>query len=463
MMKTQKIKINNFKAVKSAEIDIKKTVVLIGEQASGKSTIAKVVYFFKSIKDDYLDVISENITDLNSQKDITDKLWAAIGKKFYRFFGSIQHLPSFEICYTYSEDKMVTLKQEKKDGKKSLDITFSPDSFYTDITKSVLDHIKKIQEISTQRNLFTGTTYRAALKELSSYVEYLFQEPRQLIFIPAGRNITVTYPDFFRFNFAGSLSSELALIKDESKDENEGPARFVEDTYLMTQFVRWIQTVIDTFKGRSFESFLERISNGKNQHNYEYAAMAMEKIEQILKGKYNYDGHFGEQILFDDKDYVHLSNASSGQQEVIRILQDIFLVLINQEKAFRVIEEPEAHLFPTGQKRLIETIALMLNATDSQIFLTTHSPYILSIFTNLLFASSVNNEVIEEKTIPVHCRLKSSETSVYALLDGESKSIIDKETGLIEQNALDSVSEELAGEFDFMYTRLVEKRRMENG
>ena len=50
----QKIIIKNFGAIKEAEIDIPKTLVLIGEQASGKSTIAKLIYFFQTLKEDYL-------------------------------------------------------------------------------------------------------------------------------------------------------------------------------------------------------------------------------------------------------------------------------------------------------------------------------------------------------------------------------------------------------------------------
>lgn len=46
----QKIIINNFGAIKYAEIEVKKILVLIGEQASGKSTIAKLIYFFKTIQ-----------------------------------------------------------------------------------------------------------------------------------------------------------------------------------------------------------------------------------------------------------------------------------------------------------------------------------------------------------------------------------------------------------------------------
>ncbi|MFM6897688.1 MAG: AAA family ATPase, partial [Microcystis panniformis] len=47
----QKIVIKNFGAIEYAEIEIKKVLVLIGEQASGKSTIAKLIYFFKSLKE----------------------------------------------------------------------------------------------------------------------------------------------------------------------------------------------------------------------------------------------------------------------------------------------------------------------------------------------------------------------------------------------------------------------------
>ena len=48
----QKIIIKNFGAIEYAEVEIKKVLVLIGEQASGKSTIAKLIYFFKSLKED---------------------------------------------------------------------------------------------------------------------------------------------------------------------------------------------------------------------------------------------------------------------------------------------------------------------------------------------------------------------------------------------------------------------------
>ena len=46
----QKIIIDRFKQISHAEIELRDFLFLIGEQASGKSTIAKLIYFFKSLK-----------------------------------------------------------------------------------------------------------------------------------------------------------------------------------------------------------------------------------------------------------------------------------------------------------------------------------------------------------------------------------------------------------------------------
>jgi predicted ATP-dependent endonuclease of OLD family len=45
----QKLIVHNFRQISHAEIEIKEILFLIGEQASGKSTIAKLIYFFKSL------------------------------------------------------------------------------------------------------------------------------------------------------------------------------------------------------------------------------------------------------------------------------------------------------------------------------------------------------------------------------------------------------------------------------
>ena len=117
--------------------------------------------------------------------------------------------------------------------------------------------------------------------------------------------------------------------------------------------------------------------------------LVLEKENLILKGKYGID-QWGEKIRLSSNQYVHLKDASSGQKESIRILQHILLSILENQKFFNVVEEPEAHLFPVAQKALIELLVLMTNhLPESQLIITTHSPYVLTIINNLLFASRV--------------------------------------------------------------------------
>ncbi|MBR5655428.1 MAG: AAA family ATPase [Prevotella sp.] len=91
------------------------------------------------------------------------------------------------------------------------------------------------------------------------------------------------------------------------------------------------------------------------------------------------NSEFGERIVHPGQGYVYLKNASSGQQESIRILQDAFLSIYQGNKLLRIVEEPEAHLFPEAQMATIQLLLLMLNSSPSgHLILTTNSPYTLT-------------------------------------------------------------------------------------
>jgi len=195
-----------------------------------------------------------------------------------------------------------------------------------------------------------------------------------------------------------------------------------------------------------------------NATNINVLRITEQKMLQILKGKYRIDS-FGEKIMHENNKYVYLNNASSGQQEIIRILQDIFIVLYEKQKAFRIIEEPEAHLFPLAQKHIVELFALLINQNaENQIIITTHSPYIITAINNLLFAKRVvdaNNEVENdvENIIPSAYHLESSWLSAYSLSKNNTycENILNDKTGLIKQTYLDSVSDLLGSDFTNLY------------
>ena len=220
---------------------------------------------------------------------------------------------------------------------------------------------------------------------------------------------------------------------------------------LIAEFLTKVSNIKKIFSDKDFSTLIQDEYLIDNRIDKTKLELFNIHVNSILKGKYKND-RFGEKIYFGRDNYVYLQNASSGQQESIRILQDLFLVLLNKENVFRVIEEPEAHLYPLAQKKLIELIALVLNNTNSEAIVTTHSPYVLSIFNNLLFASKLSKS---------NFYFNSNNFKAYTLLDtkkaieengGKSQiSIIDESTGLISENFLDDISIELGEEFDEMF------------
>jgi hypothetical protein len=89
---------------------------------------------------------------------------------------------------------------------------------------------------------------------------------------------------------------------------------------------------------------------------------------------------------------------------------------------------------------------------DIDITILTHSPYILSSFNNLLFAhqTALENNKIKEvinNVIKEKYWIDKNHFTAYSLDGGKAESITDK-NGLINENKIDSVSEEMAEEFD---------------
>jgi predicted ATPase len=455
----QKIIIENFGPIKYAEIEVKKILVLIGEQASGKSTIAKLIYFFKSLKDDLFTQIYQdtNHSQLEPMSDIINP----IRKKFESFFGSTKNLPDFKIEFYYSFEKNKVLRlsiDENKRLKTHLgDLLDS--SFKASISslKRLLQEPLNSNSISEQLQLFSTAEKIRYIEQLYRLLNELFESQQtDSLFIIAGRNVTVSYSDLF----------EKYLIQ-SSLGENRRKTlqRQTIDETLMLKFMEKIVRIKETFRKIGDFSFEGLIDNYARNEVKGKLYDIKNRIDKILKGEYQID-HRGEIIVLNmEQEYVYLSNASSGQQESIRILQDIFINILDDAKVLRILEEPEAHLFPIAQKQLIELLALMVNHNDdNQLIITTHSPYVLTVFNNLLFANrvveknpSTQSEVAQ--IIPQDSWLSAKDFSAYSLgnqsVSEDTKycePIFNQEKGTIQQNYLDTVSEILGGDFQALYS-----------
>jgi predicted ATPase len=454
----QKIIIKNFGAIDYAEIEIKKVLVLIGEQASGKSTIAKLIYFFKSLRDDVFNQIYQD-----QERDYFDEnldVIAVLQEKFYNWFGSTKNFnDDFEIKFYYEFedefeiDKSLTLSlNEDRTIQCNFSQNFYDSGFHISMS-AIKQLLQKRPDIDSsewlsheQIKLNYANIIRNKLNHLFSCHQY------DSLYVIAGRSATVSYSELFeKYLFA---SVQIRLDKNNELDIYS-KAQTV-DEILMLEFIKRIAN------NKLFLTKYEGIDKKTTQsQNFD---CVKKKVSEILKGEYiNDNGE--EKIIIDSHQSIDIRNSSSGQQEVIRILQDILVVTVRGLPLLRIVEEPEAHLFPVAQKSLIELLALMVNQDDdNQLIITTHSPYILTVFNNLLFAQRVvdknpSTEAEVAELIPKEFWLEAKDFSAYSLGNHSMKeeseyceSIFNNDKGTIKQNYLDTVSEILGRDFNFLYS-----------
>ena len=97
----RKIIIKNFGPVKNIELDISKTMnIVIGPQASGKSTIAKTIYFCRKIRDYLIEYLidSNNFSNTHPNELFVNFL-KFVRKNFMGFLAqqNIEHLSILNI------------------------------------------------------------------------------------------------------------------------------------------------------------------------------------------------------------------------------------------------------------------------------------------------------------------------------------------------------------------------------
>jgi predicted ATPase len=101
----QKISIKNFGPIKEFESEVKNINLFIGPQASGKSTISKSIFIFKSLKNKLMSFILD-VSDEQLEHPINE-FSKYLRQWFVECFGTTLRMQSFQLTYNYSADKEV--------------------------------------------------------------------------------------------------------------------------------------------------------------------------------------------------------------------------------------------------------------------------------------------------------------------------------------------------------------------
>ncbi len=418
-----RIKIENFGPIEYFENDVsEELMVLIGEQASGKSTIAKTVFFCKSISEEFKKFLMNSegllISPLQS-KDVAN-FKKQLRTKFIEYFGTTKHMDPFSINYTFDNGEYMEIRL--KGGYANVRFSVKLEKQCEDLIKDIRGYYIQQESSETRQSadLRLWVSGREDLvKKIDSNVDRIFGQNYTSIFIPAGRSMLATNSDFFH-----TLTPNKYDI-------------------LMNEFIERITILQKQYSQKLDDIITDRKKTSLAEIDFSSVAIAKRLVTEILKGEYVNDKN-GERIYYSSERFVKLVQASSGQQEALWIVLMIFSIILNKQRVYLVIEEPEAHLFPSAQKKMLELIALMINSTKSKVILTTHSPYILTAANLAMYSSFVENKKdSREDIVPVKYRISSERVAAYILKNRTAQDIIDRKNHMIDAAKIDEISEVL--------------------
>ncbi len=392
----EKLIVKNFGPIKNAELDLKKVTIFIGPQGSGKSTLAKLVAIFK--EDVFKkDSIIQNLKDYGIHNFIKKESTNI-------YFQSDLSIVKFNDEYI----------QEFKELGNSLMI--------------------KIEELNIKINRFMSMSHNitTGIDEISNInieydkimKEYKIKMP---IYIPERR----TSISFLSSSLFGLMNKDINLPKTLTEFGNRYSKASTNDSEDDARFVRKDSPIKENNKTKHIELFDLQFQHRDGQ-------------DFLIDTKNNYE--------------VNLRDSASGMQSSIPLILVVRHEYSAGNKHF-IIEEPELNLFPTTQKQLVGYLADKCTQNGNELLMTTHSPYVLSAINNLIFAFQVA-QVLPERAdeiaqiIPQEQWLNPDDVAAYYVGEDENgekggiHSIFNKKTGLIGENELDEVSDELGDEFN---------------
>lgn len=447
-MGIQKIEVRHFGPIDEATIVIRPLLVLIGPQASGKSTLAKLIYFFHQLPLEFFSRFYQSERDF---MDMTQDLIVPIREKFYDFFGSTFHLPDFTIVYHYAEGRTLTLSLTPT---KKIDAHFS-DGFFSKQDKNSLSDYKRellqvkreiAEDVNASRKLVLDERQLQYLHSLNDKINEIFcNEHNDQLFILAGRNATVGYSETFEDMLRESIQRNLEAQGRRAYDSKE---QTVDETIMLSFMQRVVKIRQNFIKLGNFEGMIAHASKEVKPK----LLLANKLIRRVLKGQYS-NSEFGERIVHKGGNYVYLKNASSGQQESIRILQDAFLSIYQDNKLLRIVEEPEAHVYPEAQMATIQLLILMLNnSLSNNLVITTHSPYTLTVINNLIYAAKIGEKNPEEvgKVVNKLLWLPWERVDAYRIMNGKAENILDQDLHEIKAELIDEISQTICEQYNRM-------------
>ena len=423
------LRIRGFSAIREADLTLNSLTILTGPQASGKSLVCKLTYFFQEFIDQSFSAVVDGQTIAAFEK--------SQAARFCEWFPqSAWGDKKFEVEYSVPDLSMSVTRASRR-SKYGSDAVFSFDSKFSEVYEELRDAYA-----STKK----GRSGDDELVFIRSQENWRFRQ--QFLKVISDR-------------YAGSIASSQTYVP-------ASRAFFTTMGKAMTAFEhgQFLDPITKSF-GRLYGNLVDRMRHGfplaydfgrAGSPGAKYRNNKMANIfggkPKLIKGDMAIEAPDGRVIPFNA--------LSSGQQELLPLwltldYYETFLQYSEEVRGsrFLYIEEPEAHLFPEAQAGILDILSSLLRRREvrAQMVLTTHSPYILAKANNLLLAGKlgfrkrIDRQSRIDKIVPKSRWLLESNVSCYGLQDGLAIDLIG-EDGLISTDYIDEVSQVVIDEFE---------------
>lgn len=386
----EQLEIKNFGPIKSLDINLKPLSVIIGEQSSGKSTIAKLFATFSWLE-------KALIRGQLTEKGVSRKGYLQSRCKYHHiedFFETNSFIRYDNKYYTFIQENN-RLKVEKKEKRE----------------KQIYD-VPQITYFPAERSLLTMLLKENALPDSFPDLKYLFDKAKDLFF--AG--FELPWGDIFEYN----RQNKISYIRPKNSSHriklsaSSSGTRCALPLLLVIKYLT--NTIYEGDSEKNFSANFDKIRKDilKIYNNKIYSDETRNVLIRSIVSKYR-------------SSYL-LNIVEEPEQNLFPSAQkDVFLDLLEMTK------------FNKGGRLLL--------TTHSPYILTILNCILKK---SILFKKYEGNEqVLEEldKIFPAPI-ISQNNISAYMLDKGKVTSIINKENKLILAKLMDSVSDEISSIFE---------------
>ncbi len=417
-----RILIKKFGPIKNAEFETNKITVFIGNQSSGKSTIAKVISFCSWLEKEAL---------IRQDLSFVDELF--VNKQFLEFHKISSYITSQShieytgelIYFKYIKSKISvgwqTLKA-RKEGK-----------------------LAKISYIPATRNLAAMPNIEVLPVSHDNIRSFIFEWLNVRNKYTKNNKIEILNLGL-SYYFDETSSMDKIIVNDNNKilpfDEVSSGVQSLTPLYILINYLmKWIyENTPDTTyeKQKTIRDAKARILRSQIKIK-ENQSLELEELIKLFVDEINQEIETSQYENTKIKDYF----------KVLKLFNEVGKI----HYSHLIIEEPEQNLFPKTQRDLIyHLLGIMQNTEeDHKLVLTTHSPYILYALNNCMMGGLLDGKMdaIKDRLGVKDSLVAPANVSVMSIENGEINNI-QQDDGLIGANYFEENMKELMDDFYLM-------------